>query len=112
MGKKNAGFFKRLHQQPAVQQLMTAVRHMDQPRSYVALAEDQTNNSTSDPSSLRAIVRDYYQQLYTINQVQDNDVDNYLSAINFERMVNQQDNEALITPITLDELFEQVHHSP
>ncbi|KAG0734698.1 hypothetical protein G6F57_014301 [Rhizopus arrhizus] len=111
-GEKSAGFFKRLHQQRTVQQHMTAVKDMDQHLSTNNVEAVPQTEHTSDPTAKREIVREYYQRLYTTDHVQDLEIDNYLNTIHFSRSVDQRENDALVSNITMEELLEQVQRSP
>ncbi|EIE88165.1 hypothetical protein RO3G_12876 [Rhizopus delemar RA 99-880] len=106
-GEKSAGFFKRLHQQRTVQQHMTAVKDMDQHLSINNVEAVPPADHTSDPTAMREIVREYCQGLYTIDYVQDIEIDNYLNSIHFSKRVDQCENDALVSNITMDELLEQ-----
>ncbi|KAG0737661.1 hypothetical protein G6F57_012742 [Rhizopus arrhizus] len=110
-GEKSAGFFKRLHQQRTVQQRMTSVKVMDQHLSTNNVEAVPPTDHTSDPTAMRKIVREYYQRLYTTDHVQDIEIDNYLNTIHFSRSVDQRENDALVSNITMDELLEQVQRS-
>ncbi|KAG1446861.1 hypothetical protein G6F56_009441 [Rhizopus delemar] len=111
-GEKSAGFFKRLHQQRTTQQHMTAIKHLNVESSNVTIDSITNETHTSDPEAMREVVRQYYQELYTTNRVTEVDIENYLQTINFNRQVDSVDNDALIAPITLDDLLEQVKRSP
>ncbi|KAG0822606.1 hypothetical protein G6F19_011268 [Rhizopus arrhizus] len=111
-GEKSAGFFKRLHHRRTVQQQMMAVKILDQQQLLDHNGSEIPATRTSDPASMRENVRKYYQQLYTIDHVEDTEIDNYLSGINFNRTVTQNDNKVLVSPITFDELLQQVQRSP
>ncbi|KAG1055418.1 hypothetical protein G6F43_002621 [Rhizopus delemar] len=111
-GEKSAGFFKRLHQQRTVQQHMTAVKDMDQHLSINNVEAVPPADHTSDPTAMREIIREYYLGLYTIDHVQDIEIDNYLNSIHFSKRVDQRENDALMSNITMDELLEQVQRSP
>jgi hypothetical protein len=102
--ENSAGFFKRLHQQRTIQQHMTAIKHLD--------TDPSNETRTSDPDVMREIVQKYYQQLYTTDRVTEDEIDKYLQTINSNRKVDSLENDALIAPITLDDLLEQVKRSP
>ncbi|KAG1520346.1 hypothetical protein G6F51_014739 [Rhizopus arrhizus] len=86
---------------------MTSVKLMNHYLS-THLAET-TDYRSSDPAGMRKIVRQLYQHLYTTGPVQSSDIDSYINSINFNRTVNQNDNDILMLPITMDEL---VKYSP
>ncbi|KAG1136310.1 hypothetical protein G6F37_012114 [Rhizopus arrhizus] len=111
-GEKSAGFFKRLHHRRTIQQQMMAVKIFDQQQLLDHNGSEIPATRTSDPASMRENVRQYYQQLYTIDHVEDTEIDNYLSGINFNRTVTQNDNNVLVSSITFDELLQQVQRSP
>jgi hypothetical protein len=62
-GEINAGFLKRIHQQRTVQQHMTAIKSIDQHNQTVHVEAVSTEERTTDPSTMRDIVSQYYQQL-------------------------------------------------
>lgn len=86
-GEKSTGFFKRLHHRRTIQQQMMAVNILDQQQILDNNGSEIPVTRTSDPASMRENVRYYYQQLYTIDHVEDTEIDNYLSGVNFSRTV-------------------------
>jgi hypothetical protein len=80
--------------------------------NFSAAQDETADDSTSDPAAMREIIRQFYQHLYTTSPVQGSDINNYINSINFNRMVNQNDNDILMLPITIDELVERVKRSP
>lgn len=61
---------------------------------------------------MRGIIQQYYQRLCTVGSVSDDNIEAYLSHINFNHKVDQDDNEALIEPITINDLLKQTQRSP
>ncbi|KAI9334631.1 hypothetical protein BD770DRAFT_18019 [Pilaira anomala] len=67
---------------------------------------------TSDPVDMRELVREYYQQLYTLDPVEDNEIDQYLQTIQFNKTVTTQENDRLMGKIVIEDLIDQVKRSP
>jgi hypothetical protein len=111
-GEKSAGFLKSMHQRRTVQQYITTVKRLDEGHTNIGIVAEAPHDRTSDPSTMREIVRQYYQKLYNRDHVEPNQIDSYLRGIQFHRTVKQQDNEDLIAPITMEEILEQVPRSP
>lgn len=111
-GEKSAGFLKRIHHKRTTQQHMTSVKCLDHGHTTITIEASNTNDHTSDPTAMRDVVRQYYQQLYTQDHVEPNAIDDYLHTIHFEKTVSREDNADLVAPITIDDLIEQVKRSP
>ncbi|KAG1126505.1 hypothetical protein G6F37_014055 [Rhizopus arrhizus] len=67
---------------------------------------------TSDPIDMREVVRQYYQQLYTLDHVEDIEFDQYLASVTFDKTVRIDENDQLMSPITIEDLLDQVKRCP
>lgn len=90
-GEKSAGYLKRIHQTRTIQQMMTAIKLTT---NISIKAVPPENNHTTDLATMREVVKQYYQQLYSVDQVMSTDIDNYLQTIN---LVGQWINQAMIS---------------
>ncbi|SAL96475.1 hypothetical protein, partial, partial [Absidia glauca] len=132
-GERSAKYLKKIHQQRSHQQTITAL----QPPSSISAARTESScpdTTTSDlnhqrdthptPSStttdipiMKSYAQSFYQQLYTIDPVDIQQIDRYLAHIRFDSRLSTEDQDALMSPITKDELVQQscrasAHSSP
>lgn len=113
-GEKDAGFLKRIHQQRTSQQYMKSIRKLQNDGTQINLNIEISveTTHTSDPNEMREIVRQYYQHLYTLDQVGDDGIDKYLETIHFEKKAASRENDMIMAPITIEEILQQVKRSP
>jgi hypothetical protein len=111
-GEKSAGFFKRMHHNREVQQHMMAFKKFTIGNNTVNIEAISSDDRTADPTTMREIVHDYYQQLYTTDKVEPDSIQSYLKTINTENKVDENDNKRLLAKITLYDILEQVKRSP
>ena len=99
-GEKDAGFLKRIHQQRTVQQSIEGLRRPE-------IATVSTN-----PEDMRNLVKDYYQALYTRDDIDPDQLSEFLSHTDRNVQVDDDENDYLVGDITIDELLEQVKRCP
>ncbi|KAI7890056.1 uncharacterized protein EV154DRAFT_402672, partial [Mucor mucedo] len=87
--EKDASFLKRIHQHRTNQQYIKSIRRPlnngTQVNINIEINVEETH--TSDPVAMREIVRQYYQQLYTLDQVEEKKIDDYLKTIQLDKKV-------------------------
>jgi exonuclease III len=112
-GERDAGFLKRMYHQRTTQQFMTAIKRPNNEGTiHISVESPISTENTSDPIEMRELARQYYQKLYTLDHVEENDIDRYLNTIQFNKKVDQRDNGRLLARITISDLIEQVKRSP
>ncbi|KAI9364271.1 hypothetical protein BD770DRAFT_407061 [Pilaira anomala] len=103
--KKDAGFLKRLHQHRTAQQFMTSIqRPSDNGNINITIDATIPVDRTSDPVDMRELVREYYQHRYTLDHVEENEIDQYLHTIQFNKTVTTRENDYLMSSIDIDDL--------
>jgi hypothetical protein len=74
-GEKSAGFLKSIHQRRTAQQYINTVKLLDDGHANIGIVAEAPLDRTSDPSTMREIVRQFYQKLYTQDPVEPNQTD-------------------------------------
>ncbi|CAO3629834.1 unnamed protein product [Mucor hiemalis] len=113
-GEKDAGYLKRLGSKRTTQQYMAAIKrsiNQDQPANNIEEAPIPEDLAKS-PEDMQEAVRQYYQQLYTLDHVDNEQIEEYLATIHLHAKVTNHDNETLLAPFTLMDLRQQVLRSP
>ncbi|KAG0934887.1 hypothetical protein G6F32_010587 [Rhizopus arrhizus] len=112
-GEKDAGYLKNLYQRRSAQQFIASFQRPTIHGSNIITVEIELPvERTSDPIDMREVVRQYYQQLYTLDHVEDNELDQYLASVTFDKTVRIDENDQLMSPITIEDLLDQVKRCP
>ncbi|KAG1532531.1 hypothetical protein G6F51_013062 [Rhizopus arrhizus] len=94
-GEKSAGYLKRIHQVRTVEQSINCL-------------QDTTSGSTvSSRTQLLEVSQAFYQELYSVDPVDEHDIDCYLQDIADLPQLNEDDRRYLISPITIEDIIEQ-----
>ncbi|KAG1149858.1 hypothetical protein G6F37_011330 [Rhizopus arrhizus] len=91
-GEKSAGYFKRIHQVRTVEQSINCL-------------QDTTSGSTvSSRTQLMEVSQAFYQELYSVDPVDEHGIDCYLQDIADLPQLNQDNRRYLISPITIEDM--------
>ncbi|KAG1135759.1 hypothetical protein G6F38_012554 [Rhizopus arrhizus] len=94
-GEKSAGYLKRVHQVRTVEQSINCL-------------QDTTPGSTvSSRTQLMEVSQVFYQELYSVDPVDEHDIDCYLQDIADLPQLHEDDRCYLISPITIEDIIEQ-----
>ncbi|KAG1451464.1 hypothetical protein G6F55_009177 [Rhizopus delemar] len=94
-GEKSAGYLKRIHLVRAVEQ---SIHFLQDPTSGLTV---------SSRTQLMKFSQSFYQELYSVDPVDEHDIDCYLQDIADLPHLNDDDRRYLISPITIEEIIEQ-----
>ncbi|KAG1137270.1 hypothetical protein G6F37_011359 [Rhizopus arrhizus] len=93
--EKSAGYLKRIHQVRTVEQSINCL-------------QDITSGSTvSSRTQLLEVSQAFYQKLYSVDPVDEHDIDCYLQDIADLPQLNEDDRRYLISPVTIEDIIEQ-----
>lgn len=95
-GERSPKYLKSIHTTRTNQQYLAALT--------------PTNDSTtpvSDQEGLREITWNFYQQLYTSDEVTATIIDNYLDNIRIDKYLTESDRQVLLNPIAIEDLQDQ-----
>ncbi|KAG0735118.1 hypothetical protein G6F23_011822 [Rhizopus arrhizus] len=94
-GEKSAGYLKRIHQVRTVEQTINCL-------------QDPTSEPiVSSRTQLMEVSQAFYQDLYSVDPVDEHDIDCYLQDIAHLPQLNEDDRRYLISPITIEDIIEQ-----
>ncbi|KAG0806624.1 hypothetical protein G6F20_010985 [Rhizopus arrhizus] len=94
-GEKSAGYLKRIHHTRTTEQ------------TIVHLQEPVTGERVSSQAQLLEVSKTFYQDLYSVDPIHESDVDRYLSDIDSLPQLSHEDQQSLISPITIDDILYQ-----
>ncbi|KAG1136660.1 hypothetical protein G6F37_012244 [Rhizopus arrhizus] len=94
-GEKSAGYLKRIYQVRTVEQSINCL-------------QDTTSGSTvSACTQLMKVNQAFYQEPYSVDPVDEHDIDCYLQDIADLPQLNEDDHRYLTSPITIEDIIEQ-----
>jgi endonuclease/exonuclease/phosphatase family metal-dependent hydrolase len=99
-GERSAKYLKNIHKQRTTQQYMATL----QPPST-----SSTDLPTSDPEKMQSYAHQFYQNLYSVDPVDDDGVLAYLDTITFDKHLGSADAEQLTDKINISELIVQAN---
>ncbi|SAL97551.1 hypothetical protein [Absidia glauca] len=103
-GEKSASYLKKLHHQRENQQFMVAIQQDER--------DGAPPSSTSDPSLMQHQARSFYQALYQIDPVGDDQIDQYLATIQDLPQLDELAQTNLMATFELDDLLAQAARCP
>jgi hypothetical protein len=81
-------------------------------RQLNELINPNTNSVTSDEHEKRSIAQFFYSQLYSPDPIEETAVNDLLSCIPEDIQLTEDDREALMNKLTLDDILEENNRSP
>lgn len=110
-GERSAKYLKSIHQIRTSQQFMTGLKDTSTdpplPMTSPLAAPLSTPTVTSHLNSMKTSTQRFYQSLYSKEHVLPSEITHYLDDIHFERQLSDTDRQALMAPITIDDIIEQ-----
>jgi hypothetical protein len=115
-GERSARYLKNIHQQRSHQQMITALQPPPS-NDHEPHSQQPESRPINDLPTMKSYAQTFYQQLYSIDHVDEQQIDRYLERIRFERQLTPTDQTTLLAPITTEDLITQssrasIHSSP